>query len=235
MKRWPNFSRLGQQHGPRTRRQQGFTLLELIVALALSALVAMVGTVALSMSSDFYARNHARAQARESVRAVERILRHEWAGRGLRVDSDGAMLEFDTVHPLQLPAGATSLPPPLPLARVRYRCEPPPPTAVAGRGGWSLVYQVFALPPPATMRNLMDNTPPPKTESSTPTVLASQLQVCAFSFLLQSVNAQGQPEPRWVKRWDPTQPPPALLRLALSGLHSDVPPVVYTAERDGAR
>lgn len=226
MNRLPDFSRLKL----RPAQQQGFTLLELIVALALSALVAMVGTVALSMSSDFYARNHARTQARESVRAVERILRHEWAGRGLRVDSDGTMLEFDTVHPLQLPLGAT-----VPLARVRYRCEPPPHTAVAGRGGWSLVYQVWPLPPAAPVGSPLAWAPTRKTEGSTPTVLASQLQVCAFSFLLQGLNAQGKSDPRWVKRWDPTQPPPALVRLALSGLHSDIPPVVYTAERDGAR
>lgn len=215
-----------QHLGP---RQQGFTLLELIVALALSSLVAMVGTVALSMSSDFYARNHSRTQARDSVRAVERVLRHEWAGRGLRVASDGAVLEFDTVHPLQLPKGAAVLP--LPLARVRYRCEPS-----AGGRGWSLLYQVQPLPPPLPVgASAARLPPPPKTEEGTQTVLAAQLQVCAFSFLLQGLNAQGRPEPRWVKRWEPTQPPPALLRLALSGLHADVPPVVYSADRDGAR
>lgn len=207
-------------------RQQGFTLLELIVALALSSLVAMVGTAALSMSSDFYARNHTRAQARDSVRAVERILRHEWAGRGLRVTSDGAMLEFDTVHPLQWPKGAV-----LPVARVRYSCVPS-----AGGRGWSLLYQAQPLPPPVPAGAVAPRLPPlTKTEEGTQTVLAGQLQVCAFSFLLQGPNAQGKPEPRWVKRWNPVQPPPALLRLALSGLYADVPPVVYTADRDGAR
>lgn len=204
--------------------QRGFTLLELIVALALSSLVAMVGTVALSMASDFYARHQTRTPARDSVRAVERILHHEWAGRGLRVYSNGAILEFDTAHPL-LWAPNTSLP----LARVRYSCEP-----AANAKGWTLVYQVQPLPP-ATVPGTPAARRPPTELNSPRKVLASALQVCAFSFLLQGLDAQGKPQPRWIQGWDAQQPPPRLMRLALSGLHADVPAVVYTAHRDGAR
>ena len=91
-------------------RARGFTLLELIVALALSSLVALVGTAGLSMASDFYARPQARNPAREAVRAAERILQHEWQGRGLRVYADATVLEFDTLHPWQLPTSSRSRP-----------------------------------------------------------------------------------------------------------------------------
>ena len=216
--------------------QRGFTLLELIVALALSSLVALVGTAGLSMASDFYARHQARSPAREGVRAAERILQHEWQGRGLRVYADASLLEFDTVHPWQLPAPSrsrTSAPdmPPLPLARVRYRCEP-----VADSKAWALVYQVQALPPAAPPGAPVARGPTPTPEAEGQRwVLAAPLQVCAFSFLLQGLDAQGKPQPRWVASWDASQPPPRLMRLALSGLHADAPPVVYSAHRDGAR
>lgn len=214
--------------------QRGFTLLELIVALALSSLVALVGTAGLSMASDFYARHQARNPAREAVRAAERILQHEWQGRGLRVYADATVLEFDTLHPWQLPTSSrsrTSAPdtPPLPLARVRYRCE-----QAADSKAWALVYQVQALPPAAPPGAPVARGPTPEAEGQR-WVLAAPLQVCAFSFLLQGLDAQGKPQPRWVASWDASQPPPRLMRLALSGLHADAPPVVYSAHRDGAR
>ena len=61
----------------RRTQQTGFTLLELVVALAISALVALMGASAMSMALDFYQRNAQRSTARESIRAAERILRHK--------------------------------------------------------------------------------------------------------------------------------------------------------------
>lgn len=214
--------------------QQGFTLLELIVALALSSLVALVGTAGLSMASDFYARHQARSPARDSVRAAERILQHEWQGRGLRVYADANLLEFDTVHPWQMPTPSrqrTSVTDtaPLPLARVRYRCE-----KAAHSKAWALVYQVQPLPPAAPVGAPVPSRPVADVEGVRH-VMAAPLQQCAFSFLAQGLDAQGKPEPRWVAGWDASQPPPRLMRLALSGLHADAPPVVYNAHRDGGR
>ena len=78
------------------RFQEGFTLLELIVALAISSLVAVIGAAAMSTALNFYQRNTHRSSAREDVRAAERTMRHEWATRGISIRSDCSMLEFDT-------------------------------------------------------------------------------------------------------------------------------------------
>ena len=116
-------------------QQTGFTLLELIVALAISSLVAVIGAAAMSSALDFYHRNAYRSAAREDVRAVERTIRYEWATRSKAVRSDGSMLEFETLFPVTGRASSGST-----LAHVRYACETSP------NEGIVLTHRVSSLP-----------------------------------------------------------------------------------------
>lgn len=196
------------------RSAAGFTLLELIVALAISSLVAMMGAAAMSTSLDFYQRNTHRSSARDDVRAIERTIRHEWATRGITIRSDGSMLEFVTLHPV-----ARKAPPHLPLAHVRYACETMP------SEGLVLTHHISS-PPIRESGSLRPSQRPTYEESR---ILATHLQVCAFSFLGKVPDPQGKPQPRWLSTWDEKTPAPDLMRLTLSGVRDDIPPVVYQA------
>lgn len=195
--------------------QAGFTLLELIVALAVSALLAVGGAAALSTVIDFYHRSSQRSEARESARATERILRHEWAGRGQMVRSDGLMLEFDTVHPVTETASKT-----LSMAHVRYACE------INSVEEYELRHSVQIL-------RIGFSTSPGDSAFIGPAetqVLATKLKSCAFSFLRYVRESDGRMTPEWVSKWAPETQAPLQMRLALSGVRADLPPVVYEAQ-----
>lgn len=201
------------------KSEAGFTLLELIVALAISSLVAMMGAAAMSTTLDFYQRNAHRSAAREDVRAIERTLRHEWATRGTTVRSDGSMLQFNTLHPV-----ARRALPDLTLAQVQYACETTP------NEGLVLIHRISV--PPAKGPNSVQRNQSPMHEETR--ILATRLEACAFSFLGSALGPGGQPQPRWIASWDEKTPAPELMRLVLSGVRADMPPVVYQA-RTGAR
>lgn len=201
------------------QREAGFTLLELIVALAISSLVAAIGAAAMSTTLGFYQRNTQRSAAREDVRAVERTLRHEWTTRGTSVHSDGLSLEFDTLQPVTIHASQYPA-----VAHVRYVCEN------TSDNGLVLSHHVSSL---ATT----SSRPQPSPSSSVQEInriLANHLQACAFSFLGTAPGPQGKPQPQWLATWDTKTPPPDLMRLTLSSLRDDMPAVVYQA-RTGAR
>ena len=191
----------------------GFTLLELIIALAIASLVALIGASALSGMLDFRQRSAQRADARADVRAAERVLRHEWAARGKVVRSDGRSLEFDTLHP----AGSSAAAAQPALAHVRLACETAP------SGALELLHSIRFMPDGTTPR------PQGAPSWQEQQVLATGLRSCAFSFLARLRGADGQERTRWQTRWEESQPAPQLMRLALSGLREDMPPVVYTA------
>lgn len=193
-----------------SRHPRGFTLIELLMALALASLLALAGAAALSVAIDFHQRQSARSQGREDVRAAERILRHEWASRGRTVRADGQFLEFDTVNPVL--AGMAPAPA---VAQVRYACETSP------QGERTLTHRV-------SRARSADTTPDQRPDIVETQVLASGLRLCAFSFLMQPSAQQGRDTTsRWVARWDDKARPPVLMRLALSALREDMPPVVY--------
>lgn len=194
--------------------QSGFTLIELIVAMIISSFVALVGAAAMSTSLDFYQRNASRSASRENVRAVERTLRHEWATRGISVRSDGSILEFDSLHPVAKQAATDSA-----VARVRYACE------VTSGAGLVLTHRITPLPPNSARQPEQSR----QALSEQTQILASHLRICAFSFLGQVPDSAGVLKPRWFTNWDGKTPAPDLMRLALSGVHSDMPPVVYEA------
>lgn len=201
---------------PRPAAQAGFTLLELIVALAVSALVALVGASALSGMLDFQHRSARRSDARADVRAAERIVRHEWASRAGVVRTDGSFLEFDTLYPYGAGPAAPV------LARVRLACMP------AADDQLQLLHSVSALPEVAAPGA---SAPAPQWQDGQ--VLASGLRSCAFSLLAQVRQPDGRTQPRWQAQWEGPDAP-QLMRLALSGLRADMPAQVYAA-RAGAK
>lgn len=205
-------------HALRPRAQAGFTLLELMVALAISAVVAVIGASAMSTALDFYGRNSDRARSRDEVRGAERILRHEWATRGMLVKGSATTLAFDTLHPVMGKPGAAPA-----IARVEYACETP-----ADSSTMVLVHRVRALTA-ATTTNNTSQQPPALLDTS---VLASGLRMCAFSYLTRLPNREGKSIPTWLAKWEQLRQPPDLLRMGLSGIRDDMPAVVYRARSE---
>lgn len=207
------------QHSPLLpHAQTGFTLLELMVALAISAVVAVIGASAMSTALDFYGRNSDRARSREEVRGAERILRHEWTSRGIAVKGSATTLEFDTLHPVMGTPGAAPA-----IARVEYACE-----TAEGGSTMVLVHRVKTLAAATT-----NNRQPAPTLLDT-NVLASGLRMCAFSYLTRMPNREGKPIPTWLAKWEQLRQPPDLLRLGLSGVRDDMPALVYRARDEVA-
>jgi prepilin-type N-terminal cleavage/methylation domain-containing protein len=200
--------------------ESGFTLLELMVALAISAVVAVIGASAMSTSLDAYSRNSERARSRDEVRGAERILRHEWTTRGLQVRGTATTLEFDTLHPVMGSPGAEPA-----IARVEYACE-----AAEGQSGMALVHRVRARP--ASNPAPSSQQPPQPGPLLATSVLASGLRMCAFSYLTRLPNREGKPIPTWQARWEQPRQPPDLLRLGLSGVRDDMPALVYQARAE---
>lgn len=203
-------------------RQGGFTLLELIVALAVSALLAVAGAAALSTVIDVYHRSSQRVEARENTRAIERVLRHEWSGRGRVVKSDGHMLDFITAPALTDPLTEN-----FSLAQVRYSCEfAAPDDLVLKRSARTII--------PGAIGTNGELDAVELAKEVQVQMLASHLKSCSFSFLVQQRTEDGKRIPKWVSKWTQDAAAPTLMRLAISGVRSDLPPVVYQANTGGA-
>lgn len=201
---------------PAPLRQSGMTLLELVVAMAVASLIALLGASALSSAVSAHGRGSRQTQAREDMRSVERMVRHEWSARGQQVSSNGEWIEFDTLYPVAMTAAENPL-----VARVRYTCEP----SRADGDGYDLRHEI-SMVPASTPQRPSSQQQPQRLES---TVIAHQLHACGFSLLSEELDPQGRPVTRWVRSWKPTNTPPSLMAMALSG-QGDLPKFVFSVK-----
>ncbi len=186
--------------------QNGFSLLEMIVALALSSLVAMIGAMALNGSIDSYSRSNARRHSHEQFQATERALRVEWSNRGRsRVLLAENAIEFDANTPV-LPAPRAG------VARVRYACEK------AEDGSLRLRSEIVAPKPAAS-----------EAAKATPAseIWISHLKECEITAFQRTISEKGQVSAQWVKAWSDKIAPPELIQLSVQGEWGRVPPMVF--------
>ena len=203
--------------------QAGFTLLEMVVALALSALVSLIGAMALGAGADFYKRSELRLHNHADLRATERTLRVEWATRTGNVQLTGDAVEFDTATPV-----SDAIPPG--LARVRYSCLP------NGGLGFMLVHKTIPIDDDEKVGVTGAKTSkPPMDESNIASPksveLLKGLSVCKISALSSQVNQSGKNIPTWLESWNTKDIPPQLLRLKLVSASGELPNIVFVAQR----
>jgi prepilin-type N-terminal cleavage/methylation domain-containing protein len=209
------------------RRTAGFTLVELLVAITLASLVAVLGAVVLRAALDFHGRATGNLKEGEDLRAADRMLSSEWSGRRAQdLIATANRLEFQTdrLHG----AGEDG------AARVRYLCSEndsgqvtferrllgraeqagigsdqpgsaPNPAGGAGSNAAGVAWRVL------------------RTE-----VLVPRLLACSFGYL-QTRESRDAKVAEWRGDIGAGQPVPRLVRLRLVTERGEIAPLVYQA------
>ena len=194
----------------RAPRQAGFTLLEVIIALSLSALVALLGALLVRTATDYYARGNAFLDQQEQMRQVLRlfdIVGPALAAEGAQFVGQPDRLEFTTDR---LPLGLN-----LPgKQRVRLQCEP----------DGQLMLRIIDP--------LSIGQPGEPKEKRAEAYLAietlgSGLQECAFGYLRAVTEKTENDSGRWEEAWLPDfGGTPKAVRLVLATPQYRAPPFV---------
>lgn len=213
---------------PYRKSQTGFTLIELIIAMTLAALVVALGTGILRMGVDFYYRSHEYIHRQQEVRGFLKLMRDELQGatKGtLALSGDATQLSFTTDNtPIGLGRGG--------LNKTMLECRP------SEEGQIVLMHRI-------QVKNTTDETPPPKTTAKTKTTqgdvteyeeepLVHKLTLCAFSFLLREVKEGSSKEvsskASWIDDWREKKDAPLAVRIQLTLPAGRLPPVVIPLE-----
>ena len=201
----------------RARFNGGFTLIEVLVAITLASLVAVIGAAVLRAALDFHSRANRHLKASEDLRAADRLLAHEWSQRREPdLVATANRLEFQTDRLYGVGAEGA--------ARVRYLC--------AGNDAGQMVFERRLLaradpnrPGPggadtATLRVLRID------------VLVPQLLECDFAYL-QTSESRGAKIAQWRAEAGAGQPVPRLVRLRLVTQRGEIAPLVYGIQGAG--
>ncbi|OFZ85631.1 MAG: hypothetical protein A2V78_04010 [Betaproteobacteria bacterium RBG_16_64_18] len=204
----------------RARLNGGFTLIEVLVAITLASLVAVIGAAVLRAALDFHSRANRHLKASEDLRAADRLLAHEWSQRREPdLVATANRLEFQTDRLYGVGAEGA--------ARVRYLCagndagqmvferrllarvEPGRPGGAPGSAGAAAGWRVLRID-----------------------VLVPQLLECDFAYL-QTSESRGAKIAQWRAEAGTGQPVPRLVRLRLVTQRGDIAPLVYGIQGAG--
>lgn len=194
-------------------RAAGFTLLEVIIALSLSSLVALLGALLVRTATDYYARGNAFLEQQEQMRHALRLFNA--VGSSLATEGAQFVGKPDALELMtdRLPLGLN-----LPgKQRVRLQCEPHEP-------GMRLVLRVIA-PQLEAKPSLTED---PRAETYLiEEALNEHLQECAFDYLRLDKDRAGAGIGRWEAEWlkDYIGTPKAV-RLSLATAQYKAPPFV---------
>lgn len=211
----------------------GFTLLEVIIALSLTSLLALLGAMLVRTATDHYARGNAFLDGQEQTRQIARVFTSLTAG----LISDPSPI---VGQPALLEMVSDRLPLSMNLPgrqKLRLQCEPNP----EADGGLRLVLRVIDTTKPtqgtdagthaATTATVVE--PPISVVSDKGErlkaieVLGKDLKQCAFSYLrLDSANI-GAPVGRWEAEWlESYGRSPLAIRLTIESPRFSTPPFV---------
>ncbi len=217
------------------RHTAGFTLLEVVIALALASLVALLGAMLVRTASDYYARGNAFLDNQEQSRQIARLFKA--LGAGLV-----GMEEPIVGQPFKLEMTTDTLPLGMNLPgrqKLRLQCEPN--AESDGDAKLRLVLRVIDTTQPAQGKPA--DTPPPAATGGQATaiapaadakesfkaieVLGKDLKQCAFSYLRLASAEEGAAVGRWEEAWlESYGRRPLAIRLTIESSRAAIPSFV---------
>jgi len=220
---------------PRPPRSGGFTLLEVVIALALASLVALLGAMLVRTASDYYARGNTFLDSQEQTRQIARLFKA--LGSGLVGEQEPIVGQ-----PFRLEMMTDTLPLGMNLPgrqKLRLQCEPN--TESDSEANMRLVLRVIDTTKPAQGKPA-DTQPPPATGGqAAPTapaadakesfkaieVLGKDLKQCTFSYLRLASDKEGAAVGRWEEAWlESYGRRPLAIRLTIESPRSTTPSFV---------
>lgn len=212
--------------------QTGFTLVELMIAMTLAALVVALGSSILRMGVDFYHRSHEYIHQQQEIRGFLKLMRDELQGASketLALSGDATQLSFTTDNvPIGLARGG--------LNKAMLECRP------SEQGQIVLMHRI------QVKSTTGEATPPPKTTAKTATQesgvteyeeepLVHKLTLCAFSFLQREEKEGSTSQAKeistkaaWINEWREKKSAPLAVRIQLTPPAGSLPPVVIPLE-----
>jgi prepilin-type N-terminal cleavage/methylation domain-containing protein len=196
---------------PRTS-QNGFTLIELIIAMTLAALIVALGASILRMGMDFYHRSHDYIRQQQEVRGFLKLLHDELQGASkgaLVLNGEQTRLNFTTDN---MPAG---------IGRsgqnnVSLECRE------NELGQIELIHRILLKKAVEEKEKMPEKGAAPEYEEEP---LVHRLSQCAFSFLERDDKAS-KPRAFWTDEWREGKGLPLAVRVQLTPPTGNIPPVV---------
>lgn len=205
--------------GARGRAQRGFTLLELVIALMLLALMSGVLYGALGYAGRSWDGGEAKAEATASMRLAQQFLRAQLEGQ----------------HPLRM----RKMPEyPLLFAGTRddLRYAAPLPARITGGGIW--YYHLAVVKDDGRSRLVLerlvpdvDASAPPEFDKADRSILADDIAEVRIGYFGRDPGASVATAPTWRERWDDRQRLPLMLRIDVVPVRGQPWPTLLVAPR----
>lgn len=200
----------------------GFTLLELLIALALLSLIVAVLYGSLNLAGRSWDGGEAKAEATAGMRLAQEFLRAQFAGQ--HPQRQRRQAEFPLLF-----AGERD--------EVRYVA--PLPERVEGGGLW--VYRLALAREGDRSRLVVDRWLPDlnavgevtRAETET-TVIADDIEELRLAYLGRDAGSTDATEPTWRDRWDDRQRLPFLVRIDIRPKRGAAWPSLVVAPREGS-
>jgi general secretion pathway protein J len=199
--------------------QRGFTLLELMIALTLFALMSGVLYGALGYAGRSWEGGEAKAEATSSMRLAHGFLRAQLEGQ----------------HPLRMRKMAD-----FPLmfvgSRDELRYAAPLPARITGGGVW--YYRLAVVKEDAKSRLVLERIVPdvdagrlPEFDEADRSVLAEDIGEIRISYFGRDAGAANTTTPSWRERWDDHHRLPLMLRIDVVPRRGAAWPSLFVAPR----
>ncbi len=202
------------------RRERGFTLVELTIALVLLALLAAVLGGALNLASTSLDRGEAKVEDTSGMRLTQAFLRANLEGQ----------------HPLRM-RKIVELPLLFVGEREELRYTGALPARVAGGGIW--LYRLTVARNDARSPLVLERVLPDLNAASQPdlseperSVLAQDIAELKLGYFGRDAGASDVNEPTWRDRWDDAQRLPMLIRIDVQPKRGPPWPTLVVAPRE---
>ena len=203
--------------GKRSRAQNGLTLIEVVIALAISSLLVLMATTALSTASGYLHRNEVRGSLKDEREDTFHLFRHDLSFARKILVANSRKLEFWTA--LHHQAGGVQVP-----GRVSFEC------VKRTDGLFDLARASYAVVEfSGAQKAFVPKAVDAKWISMHTQGIAIGLHSCSFEYGLMDrpASGPGAQSAEWVTDWGSQSGVPTLVRMQINQHQNDWPRVVF--------